>query len=94
MIRYGIDAGSFTTDEGEPYEMLSLPYLKESMPYHEYNVLNECAVLCYVDKGVTAPGFNSKGGAVQYRHYYSLKDSIKLGILEEDLGWLETKKKI
>lgn len=89
IIRYGNASGSFTTDEGTDYSLLSLPYIKESLPYHEYIVLEECEVQCLVDKGKVAPGFNSPGGAVQYRHYYTMHDSIRQGIIKEDFKWLD-----
>ena len=88
VIRYGFEGGSFTTDEGEEYEKLSLPYRKETMPYHEYIVTGHCEVECLVDKGITAPGFSSEGGAVQYRHYVTIHDSLLQGILREDMTWL------
>ena len=89
VIRYGNDIGSFTTDENTDYALLSLPYTEQSLPYHEYIVIGECEVLCYVDKGIVAPGFDSKGGAIQYRHYMTIFDSIERGILKEDYTWLK-----
>ena len=80
--------------KGEEYNLLSLPYIKDSMPYHEYVVIGECEVECYVDRGVTAPGFGSRGGAVQYRHYFSIHDSLLHGILKEDFEWLQKAKTI
>ena len=85
----GFAHGAFTTDEGTDYGSLALPYTEESMPYHEYVVEGKCEVECVVDRGRVAAGFGSKGGAVQYRHYHTMKESIALGILKEDFGWLK-----
>ena len=89
VIRFGFAHGAFTTDEGTDYGSLALPYTEESMPYHEYVVEGKCEVECVVDRGRVAAGFGSKGGAVQYRHYHTMKESIALGILKEDFGWLK-----
>ncbi len=89
VVRYGNDIGSFTTDENTDYTLLSLPYTEQSLPYHEYIVTGECEVLCYVDKGIVAPGFDSEGGAIQYRHYMTIYDSMVRGILKEDYTWLK-----
>ena len=88
IVRYGGVFGRYTSDEGVDYDRLSLPYLKESMQYHEYIVSGHCEVECVVDKGFTAPGFGSDGGAVQYRHLFPIQKSLKIGILREDLTWL------
>ena len=46
----------------------------------------ECEVNCIVDKGIVAPGFGSIGGAAQYRHYRTIRESLEIGILEKDYG--------
>ena len=89
VVRYGNDSGSFTTEVDSVYSQLSLPYTQESMPYHEYVVKEDCEVICFVDKGKVAPGFGLAGGAIQYRHYHKIHDSVMLGILEEDVEWLQ-----
>ena len=89
IVRYGREGGSFTTEKGEPFEKLSLPYEKFSMPYHEYIVSGEAIVDCIVDKGIAAPGFASGGGGIQYRHYISIRESLRQGILKEDFSWLK-----
>ena len=89
IIRFGLDGGSFTTDYGEKYENLSLPYKVDTVPYHEYIVTGECEVECLVDKGIVAPGFSSRGGAVQYRHYVTVHEALRQGILKEDYAWLQ-----
>ena len=90
IVRYGLSGGSFSTDHGAEYELLSLPYRKETVPYHEYLVTGRCEVQCVADMGLVAPGFGSIGGAIQYRHYFTIHDSLLEGILEEDLTWLQT----
>ena len=92
VIRFGFSGGVFTTDEGTEYSSLSLPYTESSMPYHEYIVVGKCEVECLVDRGRVAPGFGSLGGAVQYRHYNTMKESLSLGILMEDTEWLKSKR--
>ena len=89
IIRYGLDLGKFTTDIGTEYDSLSLPYAQMSVPYHEYTVIGECEVECYVDKGIVAPGFEKSGGAVQYRHYMTINESLRRGVLKEDFSWLK-----
>ena len=89
VVRYGNDRGSFTTDPGTPYSLLSMPFEELSLPYHEYIVLGECEVLCIVLKGRVAPGFLSEGGAVQYYHEHTMRESIRMGILKEDWKWLK-----
>ena len=91
LLRYGFPGGSFTADIGTDYDLLSLPYIRETMPYHEYVVKKECRVECIVTKGIVAPGFNSLGGAVQYKHQLTISDSIEYGILEEDYTWIRNK---
>ncbi len=93
IIRYGIFKGRFTSDYGTPYELLSLPYKKESMEYHEYIVAGECKVECVVEYGYTAPGFSSLGGAIQYRHEKTIRESLAEKILKEDKAWLENLQK-
>ncbi|MBQ7564495.1 MAG: TNT domain-containing protein [Lachnospiraceae bacterium] len=94
IIRFGLPNGAFTTDEGTDYSLLALPYTEKSMPYHEYIVEGKCEVECVVDKGRVAPGFGSRGGAIRYRHYHTMKESITLGILKEDMEWLRRIKEI
>ena len=42
----------------------------------------EGLMVCLVDKGIVAPGFDSPGGAVQYFHPITIRESIKRGLLE------------
>jgi hypothetical protein len=68
ICRYGFKGGSTTTNIGTLYEEISLPYKKESMPYYEFIVIGKCMVKCSVLKGKATPGFEQKGGGVQYVH--------------------------
>lgn len=69
IVRYGSEYGSNTTAKGTPYEQLGLPYIKETVQYHEYRIIaDNIKVLCKVQRGIVAPIFDSPGGAVQYYH--------------------------
>lgn len=85
ILRYGDVSGRFTAPVGTPYEKLSLPYVKESVEYHEYEVVADGVVVRCVDaeKGIAAPGFGSTGGAVQYRHVERIGDSLERKALRE-----------
>lgn len=85
IVRYGSPNGTFTTDKGTEYSTLSLPYVKESIEYHEYVVVEDCVV----EKGVVAEGFDSKGGGIQYHHLESIRSLLKKGVLKEELLWLK-----
>lgn len=89
LVRYGSSNGTFTTDKGTDYDMLSLPYIQESMEYHEYVVSENDGIECIVEKGIVAEGFDSKGGAVQYHHLKSINNLLKEGVLKEDMSWLK-----
>lgn len=83
IIRYGSEKGYYSAPKGTSYDKLSLPYVKESLEYNEYKVIaNNVSIICIVDKGIVAPGFDSEGGAVQYMHPISIKESVKKGMLE------------
>lgn len=88
ISRYGPEHGTYTTDQGGRYDDLSLPYVMTSVPYHEYIVMEECEVDCVVDRGVAAPGFDSAGGGVQYKHCASIHDLVFQDVLKEDYSWL------
>lgn len=82
VIRY-VGNGTFTAPKGTKFEQLSLPYFKDTMEYNEYRVIADYLdVVCIVDRGVVAPGFDSCGGAVQYKHPMSMKESMRNKILE------------
>ena len=86
LIRYGYENGFFTAPKGTRFEELSLPYKKESLYYHEYEVIaDSIRVTCYVDRGLAAPGFACPGGGIQYHHPYNMIKSINLSLLKEIL---------
>lgn len=82
IIRYGREDGHFTAPKGTEYEKLSLPYVKETVPYFEYRVKKRIIVKCKVTKGKAAPAFDSEGGAIQYYHPITIGMSLQKGILE------------
>lgn len=89
LIRYGSENGSFTAPKGTKFEELSLPYTKESLFYHEYEVIADSISVieidraCVVDRGKVAPGFDYPGGGVQYLHEYNMINSINMHLLRE-----------
>ncbi|MBQ9503376.1 MAG: TNT domain-containing protein [Lachnospiraceae bacterium] len=84
ICRYGNYRGRLTTDIDSEYEDLALPYIKETVEYHSYRVVCDgLRVQCAVIKGRVAPMFNSKGGAVQYKHYQSIAKELETRKLEE-----------
>ena len=84
IIRYGNPTGRFSAPKGTKYEDLALPYVRETMEYNEYRVIaDKISVVCIVEKGLVAPGFGSKGGAIQYLHPISMKESIRTKLLEK-----------
>ena len=78
----------FTTDKGTPYSKLSLPYVKETMEYHEYIVTKDIHVFCYVTQGIAAPKFNMPGGGIQYKHKQAINLECEDGYLQEDFSWI------
>ena len=89
LVRYGGQMGKFSTDVNTPYELLVLPYRPETLEYHEYVVEMATKVQCIVKKGWVAPGFGSTGGAVQYKHEISMRESVRIKVLREDLSWMK-----
>ena len=55
ICRYGSPRGRFSTYKGTDYDTLSLPYIRETIDYHEYIVTTYLKVVCIVTKGITAP---------------------------------------
>ena len=89
IARYGSPGGRFTTDSQSDYSKLSLPYARESIEYHQYEVLSDqLPVLCYVTRGRVAPMFDSPGGAVQYMHEQKISLEIEDGKIQEVFTWL------
>lgn len=67
--RYGPESGQYTSPYNSDYNKLGLPYIKETVEYHKYQVIaDSITVKCIVTKGIVAPAFNSPGGAIQYFH--------------------------
>ena len=88
LLRYGNEIGHFTAPAGTPYEQLSLPYKKETVEYHEYEVIADgLTVTCIVEKGIVAKGFGMPGGAVQYLHTESMHRSVRKHILKRIELW-------
>ena len=88
LCRYGEETGSFTAEKGTPYELLGLPYNKESVEYHEYEVVGDnLRVRCVVIKGMVAPAFSSQGGVTQYKHSKRIIQEIADGKLLEVFLW-------
>ena len=91
LVRYGTEVGSFTAPYGTEYEKLSLPYVKESVFYHIYEVIADdvkvtvLQEVCEVERGKIAPGFDYPGGGIQYLHPYNMIKSINLKLLKEIL---------
>lgn len=82
IIRYGSEMGSFTAPKGSEYSLLALPWVQDSVEYHEYEVIADgITVVCQVWRGKVAPAFDSPGGAVQYKHEENIAAEIKHGKL-------------
>lgn len=87
ICRYGNPKGRFTAPVGSAYEALALPYIKETVEYHEYIVVDDIEVECLVVKGRVAPQPWSKGGAIQFMHHQSIQSECEQGFLKEDETW-------
>lgn len=87
LCRYGFPGGLFTTIKGTNYDSLGLPYLKDTVEYHEYKVSEDVYVKCCVTKGRVASKFGSEGGAVQFMHKQTLFLECEDGYLQEDIRW-------
>ncbi len=94
LCRYGAARGKTTTLQGTPFEQLALPFLKETMQYHEYEVIADgVSVVCVVTRGKTAPMFDSEGGAIQFVHRRSISEELETKRLKEVKTWLRNRKK-
>lgn len=89
ICRYGYSNGIFTTLKGTDYSTLGLPYVENTIEYHEYKVSEDLLVECYVTKGKVAPKFLSQGGAVQFMHKQSIALECEDGYIEEDFTWIQ-----
>lgn len=84
LVRYGNEYGRFTAPLGTKYSEIALPYIEESVEYHEYRVLaDSITVKCEVRKGMVAPKFDSLGGGVQYYHLNgTIRELVRNNVLE------------
>ena len=81
LIRYGNESGRFTAPKGTRYDELALPYIEETVEYHEYRVTKDQT--CLVWKGKVAPNFDSEGGGVQFFHFHTaIRFLVKEKVLE------------
>ena len=87
ICRYGSPRGRFSTYKGTDYDTLSLPYIRETIEYHEYIVTTYLKVVCIVTKGITAPMFDSSGGAVQFMHRQTIELECSDSVLKEVDLW-------
>ncbi|HAG69035.1 MAG TPA: hypothetical protein DCL38_03585 [Lachnospiraceae bacterium] len=87
VCRYGFPGGMFSTLKGSEYEDLGLPYVKETIEYHEFKVTEDLTVDCLVTKGLVAPKFQSEGGAVQFMHRQPVRLECEDGYLQEEAAW-------
>lgn len=88
IARYGSEFGKYSAPVGTPYEKLSLPYIHNTVPYHEYIVLDDIEVMCIVKKGIIAPNFHTMGGGIQYLHHQSIAQEIENEALKEVYEWI------
>lgn len=95
LCRYGFEQGYFSTLKGTEYELLGLPWKKESAPYFEYEVIADgITVHLLVTRGLAAPMFDSPGGAIQFLHQHSLRDEVdRYHSLKRINPWEEQEKK-
>ncbi len=83
LIRYGSEIGHYTAPKGTDYDKLALPYKQETIEYNEYQVTHSEGInVCEVYKGRVAPAFDSEGGAIQYYHPITIRESVRKGILK------------
>lgn len=88
ILRYGTEYGYYTAPAGTPYELLSLPYKKETLAYNEYEVMADgILVKCIVKKGKVAKSRNSKGGAIQFYHKEQIHHLVTTGKLKKIEWW-------
>ncbi len=91
ICRFGNESGKMTAPKGTPYELVALPYVKETVEYHEYVVIAEgLRVSCVVTKGKTYKMFDSPGGATQYKHTQAIRREVADGKVKEVFEWINT----
>ena len=92
LCRYGAQTGKTTAPIGTPYELMGLPFKKETLEYHEYEVIADGVfVQCIVTKGKAAAMFDSEGGAIQFVHQRRIVEELATNRLKEVTTWLENK---
>lgn len=92
LCRFGPPSGFTTSPVGTNYDLMALPFVKETREYHEYVVIADgLSVKLIVEKGISGAMFNSPGGAVQYTHMQSIAEEIYDKKLKEDMTWLQLK---
>ena len=80
ICRYGGYRGVYTTLVGTPYHCLGLPYIEDSMEYHEFEVIADGLVVSLiVEEEIVAPAFDSPGGGIQYLHRQNIAREISSG---------------
>ena len=88
ILRYGTEYGYYTAPIGTPYELLSLPYKKETLAYNEYQVMADgILVKCIVKKGKVAKSLNSKGEGIQFYHKEQIHHLVAAGKLKKIEWW-------
>lgn len=80
ISRYGSKGGSTATDKGTDYDSLSMPYERETVEYHEFEVIKDIEGC---SKGFAAPNFDSKGGGVQYNLEKNFSYYLRNGYIRE-----------
>jgi hypothetical protein len=80
LSRYGDDTGSFLAPFGTPFEQLSLPPGKDSLPLNSYEVLMPFDV----SAGAIAPWYGQPGGGLQfYLGIQKVEDLMNQGFLRK-----------
>ncbi len=77
--RYGSNRGQYATDKGESYDSLGLPYVEDTVEYHEYIVLKPLPCT----SGFVAENFESAGGGKQYYFDKNIKYLLRNGYIKE-----------
>ena len=67
---------------------MSLPYVEDTVEYHELRVVETLKLGIIVKKGVVAPAFGQSGQGVQFLHAVSLREELKRKRLKEEWLWI------
>lgn len=93
LSRYGSPRGRLTSSVDTPYEKRSLPYISDTIEYHEYEVIADgIKVVCNVTEAKIYPAFLSIETGFQYEHKQSIAKEIASAKLREVFSWIEQKK--